>query len=60
LQNYFWDESEVNAKLHTIMVKAFNEVYESAKKYETSIRKGAWGLAVQRVADAITHRGIFP
>jgi len=60
LQSFFWSESEVNAKLETVMKRAFLEVYESMRKHRTHMRTGAYCLAVGRVADATLVRGLFP
>jgi glutamate dehydrogenase (NAD(P)+) len=60
LQSFFWSEAEVNAKLETVMKRAFMEVHESARKHRTHMRTGAYCLAVGRVADATLVRGLFP
>ncbi len=60
LQGYFWDEGEVNARLEKVIKKAFYDVYETARKYRVHNRTGAYILAVGRVADATTVRGLFP
>jgi glutamate dehydrogenase (NAD(P)+) len=60
LQGFFWSESEVNAKLESVMKRAFQEVYEAARKHRTHMRTGAYCLAVGRVADATLVRGLFP
>ena len=60
LQNYFWSEEEVNAKLKFMMTKAFREVMESSEKYKADMRTGAYALAIGRVAEAISVRGFFP
>ncbi|MGA8145364.1 MAG: Glu/Leu/Phe/Val dehydrogenase [Candidatus Acidiferrales bacterium] len=60
LQSFFWSEAEVNAKLETVMRRAFQEVHESARKHRTHMRTGAYCLAVGRVADATLVRGLFP
>ena len=60
LQEYFWKESEVNAKLNDIVIRAFEETWETAQRRETSLRLAAYGLAVQRVAQATTTRGLYP
>jgi glutamate dehydrogenase (NAD(P)+) len=60
LQSFFWSETEVNAKLETVMKRAFNEVHETARKHRTHLRTGAYCLAVGRVADATLVRGLFP
>ena len=60
LQEYFWREDEVNAKLHDIVVRAFEETWATREGYATSMRMAAYGLAVQRVAEATTTRGLYP
>ncbi|MGH2976885.1 MAG: Glu/Leu/Phe/Val family dehydrogenase, partial [Gaiellaceae bacterium] len=60
LQEYFWKEVEVNAKLNDIMSKAFDETWETAQTRNLPMRVAAYGLAVQRVAEATLTRGIYP
>jgi glutamate dehydrogenase (NAD(P)+) len=60
LQEYFWKETEVNAKLNDIVVRAFNETWATREGRQTSMRVAAYGLAVQRVAEATTTRGLYP
>ena len=60
LQEYFWKEVEVNAKLNDIMSKAFDETWELAQTRKLPMRVAAYGLAVQRVAEATLTRGIYP
>ena len=60
LQSFFWSEAEVNAKLESVMRRAFLEVHEMARKHRTQMRTGAYVLAVGRVAEATTVRGLFP
>src|ERR1700690_4326737 len=50
LQSFFWSESEVNAKLETVMRRAFQEVHESSRKHRTHMRTGAYCLALGRVS----------
>ncbi|MES1246656.1 MAG: Glu/Leu/Phe/Val dehydrogenase, partial [Actinomycetota bacterium] len=60
LQEYFWKEAEVNAKLNDIVSRAFEETWETAQTRGVSMRVAAYGLAVQRVAEATITRGIYP
>jgi glutamate dehydrogenase (NAD(P)+) len=60
LQEYFWREDEVNAKLHDIVARAFEEAWQTRDRYETSLRMASYGLAVQRVTEATTTRGLYP
>jgi glutamate dehydrogenase/leucine dehydrogenase len=60
LQEYFWKEDEVNAKLNDIVTRAFNETWSVYETKDVSMRLASYGLAVQRVAEATTTRGIYP
>ena len=60
LQEYFWKEYEVNAKLNDIVVRAFEETWSARERFSTSMRSAAYGIAVQRVAEATTTRGLYP
>jgi hypothetical protein len=60
LQEYFWKETEVNAKLNDIMSRAFEETWGTAEQRQLPMRVAAYGLAVQRVAEATITRGIYP
>jgi glutamate dehydrogenase (NAD(P)+) len=60
LQAFAWSENEVNSRLQTIMVRAFNDVYELAQGHNISMRTAALVLAVKRVVDATQTLGIFP
>jgi glutamate dehydrogenase (NAD(P)+) len=60
LQAFAWSENEVNSRLQTIMVRAFNDVYEIAQEHNISMRTAALVLAVKRVVDATQTLGIFP
>ncbi len=60
LQEYFWKEDEVNAKLKEIVDKAFEETWQIHEARGVSMRLGAYGLAVQRVAEATMTRGLYP
>jgi glutamate dehydrogenase (NAD(P)+) len=60
LQSFFWSERDVNCKLRDIMIRAFDEVYETSRKLDVDMRSGAYIVAVRKVADAIRTRGIYP
>jgi glutamate dehydrogenase (NAD(P)+) len=60
LQEYFWKEAEVNAKLNDIITRAFNETWSTMESRDVSMRMASYGLAVQRVAEATVTRGIYP
>jgi glutamate dehydrogenase (NAD(P)+) len=60
LQSFFWEESEVNQRLQRIMVNAFSSIAKLAEARGLSMREAAYVIALQRVIDAITARGIYP
>ena len=60
LYSYFWSESQVNEALEKTMKTAFENVHAMAEKHDTDMRTGAYVLAVSRVAQATSVRGIFP
>jgi glutamate dehydrogenase (NAD(P)+) len=58
--SFFWSEKQINETLEQTMRGAFNSVQETADRYGTDMRTGAYILAVDRVAEATSVRGIFP
>ncbi len=60
LQMLFWTEEEVNQRLEDIMVRAYHEVHKLGCDLKTDMRNAAMALAVNRVAEAIMARGIYP
>jgi glutamate dehydrogenase (NAD(P)+) len=60
LQEYFWKEDEVNAKLNDIVTRAFNETWALHESKGVSMRLASYGLSVHRVAEATVTRGIYP
>jgi glutamate dehydrogenase (NAD(P)+) len=59
-QGYRWDEEMVATRLRTFMDEAFNSVWVKADTLQVSLRRAAFALAVERVAEAISARGLFP
>lgn len=60
LQNFFWEENEVNNKLTRIMRAAFANVEQTMRSHKTDMRTAAYIIGVKRVADATIKRGIYP
>ena len=60
LQEYFWKEAEVNARLSEIVRRAFDETWSTYTGRKVSMRMAAYGLAVQRVGEATVTRGLYP
>ncbi len=60
LQSYFWEAEEVDRNLERIMTRSFQDVWKVADLHDASLRSAAYLLAVDKVAKAITQRGLFP
>ena len=60
LQEYFWKESEVNAKLNDIITRAFAETWRAHEERSLPMRDAAYAIAVGRVAEATITRGLYP
>ncbi|MBZ5529784.1 MAG: Glu/Leu/Phe/Val dehydrogenase [Acidobacteriia bacterium] len=55
-----WTLEEVNRKLETKIIKAFNDVQKLSKKEESDMRTAALMLGVGRVAHALKTLGLWP
>jgi glutamate dehydrogenase/leucine dehydrogenase len=60
LEREHWSLEEVNHKLETRILKAFNEICELAEKEESDMRTAALMQGVGRVGEAIETLGIWP
>ena len=60
LQEFFWKEDEVNLRLSKIVAGAFADTWGLHEQRDVSLRSAAYGLAVQRVAEASIIRGLYP
>ena len=60
LQEFFWKEEEVNMRLSEIVTGWFRETWALHEQRGVSLRAAAYGLAVQRVAEASIIRGLYP
>lgn len=60
IQSLMWDEEEVNRALEKIMIRSFNDVWERANGNKTSLRLGAYMVALDRLVRAKKIRGVFP
>ena len=56
LQQFKWTEDDVNAKLETKMVNAFNEVFELREKNNVPMRIASFMVAIDRVHKAYALR----
>jgi len=60
IQSLMWDEEEVNRALEKIIIRSFNEVWDRTKEKNTTLRMGAYMVALDRIVKAKRIRGIFP
>ncbi|MFN3532010.1 MAG: Glu/Leu/Phe/Val family dehydrogenase [Candidatus Brocadia sp.] len=60
VQCYFWCEREVNTRLKNLMDRSYEEVYALSLEKKLNMRTAAMMIAVKKVADAISVRGIYP
>ena len=59
IQSLMWEEDEINSTLHKIMKRAFDDVWQQKEKSSTSLRMGAYILALRRLAAAKNKRGLY-
>jgi glutamate dehydrogenase (NAD(P)+) len=60
LQAFFWNEHEVNSRLETILETAFDEVLDISNREKVNMKDAAYMVAIQRIAQAMIVRGIYP
>ena len=60
LQQFFWNEKEVNEKLSELMARAFNKVAENAGKHNCGMKTAALITSIERLSQAMLLRGLFP
>ncbi len=53
----YWSESEVNRRLEEYMVDAMSAMHEMHERFGVTLRKAAYLVAVERVAQAMRVRG---
>ena len=58
--SFFWSEEEINARLESIMMKAFAAIWQAAQERKVSVRTAAFIIACQRVLAAREQRGLYP
>jgi glutamate dehydrogenase (NAD(P)+) len=60
MQAFFWTDAEVKAQLDRIMDEAMASVHAMATSEGVGLRAAAMMVAVSRVAEATTLRGLYP
>ena len=59
IQQYYWNEGEVIAKLQPIMVTAFRQIWQRAEQLKVPLRTAAYVIALERIGQAIEARGKY-
>jgi glutamate dehydrogenase (NAD(P)+) len=57
LQQFYWDEEQVNRELAKKMERAWNDVFTVHREKQVDLRKAAYIIAIDRVARAEALRG---
>ena len=60
LQGFFWDALEVTHQMERVLGNAFAQVVARADAEKVSLRAAAYLVAVERVAEAMRLRGVYP
>jgi glutamate dehydrogenase (NAD(P)+) len=60
MQSFFWTEERINQSLKEIMDRAFEAVHTMSHRHSVDMRTAAYMVAVARVAEATTLRGLYP
>jgi glutamate dehydrogenase (NAD(P)+) len=60
IMSFFWEEDDINAKLKSIITKAFDSTYLTAQEKKVDMRSAAMGVAVKRLEKAMLLRGLYP
>ncbi len=60
LQNLYWSEADVNARLTEMIGDAFRDVLQISREKKVNMRVAAYIKAIARVARAIQLRGVYP
>ncbi|AIC94636.1 NAD-specific glutamate dehydrogenase [Shouchella lehensis G1] len=56
-QGFYWSAEEVEGKLQTVLVEAFDHIYQLAKRRKVDMRLAAYMVGVRRMAEASRFRG---
>jgi glutamate dehydrogenase (NAD(P)+) len=59
-QKYFWTVDEIEQRLCTQMLEAFDRVDDAAARLGTDRRTAAQAVALERLSEAAHRRGIYP
>jgi glutamate dehydrogenase len=56
-QGFYWTEEEVEERLEKVMVRAFNNIYDTSTNRNVNMRLAAYMVGVRKMAEASRFRG---
>jgi len=59
LNQFYWTEEEVNARLEQKMVESFRQVVATAERHGAYTRTAAYMYSIQRIAEGLRVRGLL-
>jgi len=59
IQQFFWEEDEVNRRLEVLMLRSFRKVLKRARDRKLTMRMAALSLGIEKVAQEKLRRGLF-
>jgi len=60
IMSFFWDEEDINKKLNSIIIKAFDDVWSMSQEKKVDLRSSAMAVAINRLQKAMLLRGLYP
>jgi glutamate dehydrogenase (NAD(P)+) len=60
IQQFFWEEDEINRRLELLMLRSFRKVLKRARERKMTMRMAALSLGIEKVAQEKLRRGLFP
>lgn len=60
IMSFFWDEDEINRRLQTIIIKAFETGHKMSVEKNIDMRAAAMAVSIQRLEKAMLLRGLYP
>ena len=60
IMSFFWDESDIDAKLKGVILKAFDTVIKFQNEKNIDMRSAAMAVSVKRLEKAMLLRGLYP
>jgi glutamate dehydrogenase (NAD(P)+) len=60
LESLYWEEKDINQRLKRTMVRTFREVLRLSLRKRVSMRIAAYMIGIQKIAEAVKVRGLYP